>query len=75
MKCCSDLLIFVIKIYVTENKGFITEWKWNWNWNAFVIYGIFCWLSVQYVKVKVKVKSSLCLTKHHAMKTYWGVDV
>jgi hypothetical protein len=24
------------------------------------------------VKVKVKVKLSLCLTKHHAMKTYWG---
>jgi hypothetical protein len=21
---------------------------------------------------KVKVKMSLCLTKHHAMKTYWG---
>jgi len=23
------------------------------------------------VKVKVKVKLSMCLTKHHAMKTYW----
>jgi hypothetical protein len=23
-------------------------------------------------KVKVNVKLSLCLTKHHAMKTYWG---
>jgi hypothetical protein len=23
----------------------------------------------------VKVKLSLCLTKHHAMKTYWGVEV
>jgi hypothetical protein len=23
-------------------------------------------------KVKVKGKVSLCLTKHHAMKTYWG---
>jgi hypothetical protein len=22
--------------------------------------------------MKVKVKLSLCLTKHHAMKTYWG---
>jgi hypothetical protein len=22
--------------------------------------------------IKVKVKFSLCLTKHHAMKTYWG---
>jgi hypothetical protein len=22
--------------------------------------------------VKVKVKLSLCLTKHHAMKTHWG---
>jgi hypothetical protein len=27
------------------------------------------------VNVKVKVKLSLCLTKHHAMKTYWGVEV
>jgi hypothetical protein len=25
--------------------------------------------------VKVKVKLSLCLTKHHAMKAYWGVEV
>jgi len=24
-------------------------------------------------KVKVNVKLSLCLTKHHAMKTYWGI--
>jgi hypothetical protein len=24
---------------------------------------------------KVKVKLSLCLTKHHAMKVYWGVEV
>jgi hypothetical protein len=23
----------------------------------------------------LKVKSSLCLTKHHAMKTYWEVEV
>jgi hypothetical protein len=26
-----------------------------------------------YHKVKVKVKLSLCLTKHHAMKTYRGI--
>jgi hypothetical protein len=25
--------------------------------------------------VKVKVKVSLCLTKHHAMKTYWTVGL
>jgi hypothetical protein len=30
---------------------------------------------VAYFKVKVKVKLSLCLTKHHAMKEYWGVEV
>jgi hypothetical protein len=24
-------------------------------------------------KCKVKVKLSMCLTKHHAMKAYWGV--
>jgi hypothetical protein len=23
-------------------------------------------------EIKVKVKLALCLTKHHAMKTYWG---
>jgi hypothetical protein len=23
----------------------------------------------------LKVKLSLCLTKHHAMKAYWGVEV
>jgi hypothetical protein len=29
-----------------------------------------------YLTVKVKkVKLSLCLTKHHAMKTHWGVEV
>jgi hypothetical protein len=27
------------------------------------------------VKVKVNVKLSLCLAKHHAMKKYWGVEV
>jgi hypothetical protein len=27
------------------------------------------------LKVKVKIKLSLCLTKHHAMNTYWGVEV
>jgi hypothetical protein len=27
------------------------------------------------VQVKVKVKLSLCLTMHHEMKTYWGVEV
>jgi hypothetical protein len=26
-------------------------------------------------KVRVKVKFFLCLTKHHAMKAYWGVEV
>jgi hypothetical protein len=34
-------------------------------------------MCVQHVKsnlyiLKVKVKLSLCLAKHHAMKTYWG---
>jgi hypothetical protein len=27
------------------------------------------------VKVKVNVKLSLCLTKHHTMKAYWGVEL
>jgi hypothetical protein len=31
---------------------------------------------IQPIKVKkVKVKFSLCLTKQHAIKAYWGVDV
>jgi hypothetical protein len=29
-------------------------------------------LFIQHPTVKVKVKLSLCLTKCHAMKTYWG---
>jgi hypothetical protein len=24
---------------------------------------------------RIKVKLSLCLTKHHAMKAYWGMEV
>jgi hypothetical protein len=27
------------------------------------------------IVIKVEMKLSLCLTKHHAMKTYWGVEV
>jgi hypothetical protein len=27
------------------------------------------------LKVKKKEKLPLCLTKHHAMKTHWGVEV
>jgi hypothetical protein len=26
-------------------------------------------------KLKAKLKLSLCLTKHHSMKAYWGVEV
>jgi hypothetical protein len=32
----------------------------------------FTWHSVLINKVKVKLKLSLCLTKQHTMKTYWG---
>jgi hypothetical protein len=28
-----------------------------------------------YLTASAKVKSSLCLTKHHAMKTYGGVEI
>jgi hypothetical protein len=28
-----------------------------------------------YINVNVKVKLFLCITEHHAMKTYWGVEV
>jgi hypothetical protein len=31
--------------------------------------------TVVLIFVKVKVKLSLCLTRHYAMKTYWGVKV
>jgi len=30
-----------------------------------------CWSIITKAKVKVKGKVILCLTKHHAMKTYW----
>jgi hypothetical protein len=34
---------------------------------------VFCYDRLLWlVKPKVKVKLSLCLTKHHAMKKYWG---
>jgi hypothetical protein len=39
-----------------------------------VIIGAQCSRVVK-VKVKVKVEFSLCLTKHHTMKTYWGVEI
>jgi hypothetical protein len=32
-------------------------------------------VSVSYSGTKTKVNLSLCLTKHHAMKAYWGVEV
>jgi hypothetical protein len=37
----------------------ILEKKWEYNFT---------------VNIKVKVKLSLCLTKHHAMKAYWGSE-
>jgi len=30
---------------------------------------------MQMAQVKVKIKVSLGLTKHHAMKAYWGMDL
>jgi hypothetical protein len=38
-------------------------------------FGIWLLLFDELIKVKVKGKVSLCLTKHHAMKTYWGQEV
>jgi hypothetical protein len=32
-------------------------------------------IQILYKVNKVKVKLSLCLTKHHAMKPYWRVEV
>jgi hypothetical protein len=32
-------------------------------------------VDVKQCKVEVKVKLSLCLTKYHAMKAYWGMEV
>jgi hypothetical protein len=32
-------------------------------------------LHIHHKKRKVRVQLSLCLTKHHAMKAYWGVEV
>jgi hypothetical protein len=29
-------------------------------------------MAIPYISLRVKVKLSLCLTKHHAMKAYWG---
>jgi len=35
---------------------------------AISLYLVFCYMAITIGKVKL----SLCLTKHHAMKTYWG---
>jgi len=40
-----------------------------------VVSGDRCFLYKTHVKVKVKAKWSLCLTKYHAMKTYERVEV
>jgi hypothetical protein len=32
---------------------------------------VFCYGNVQFVQLRGKVNFSLCLTKHHTMKTYW----
>jgi hypothetical protein len=55
------------------------------GWNRRVLlYGVLCilcvgWSSRRYDRLRVaymqvKVKFSLCLTKYHAMKTYWGSE-
>jgi hypothetical protein len=33
------------------------------------------WDLDEYERMKVEVKLSLCLTKYHAIKAYWGVEV
>jgi hypothetical protein len=45
-------------------------------------YALMTWCSVKaqgqlylYHIIIVKVNSSLCLTKHHAMNAYWGVEL
>jgi len=42
----------------------------NHNFTCHVSHGILR----GFIKVKVKLKSYLCLPKHHTVKTYWGVE-
>jgi hypothetical protein len=43
------------------------------NWFVNWIHLLGCLFKLhEFSRVKVKVKLSLCLTKHHAMKAFWG---
>jgi uncharacterized protein (DUF362 family) len=50
---------------------FVTQLELLTSWTSVLLEK----LKVTDLKVKVKVKLSLCLTKHHAMKTYWRMEV
>jgi hypothetical protein len=55
----------------TQKRKFWTKWtRWKFMVGSDVAIHVCRW-----GKVKVNVKLSLCLTKHHAMKTYWGGEV
>jgi hypothetical protein len=56
---------------------FTTTRHWSLSWDRWTQYALFHSISLWSVvilssHIKVKVKLSLCLTKYHAMKAYWG---
>jgi hypothetical protein len=57
---CPSLLFAAIEMSVALEYSLVTE--------LVFIEGVL-------LIVKVNVKLSLCLTKHHTMKTYWGVEI
>jgi len=75
------------KVYYNKNKlSYVnyrkvvksTEWQYCFNGcGYFLLMGRplglpCCKYKSSVMKLKVKVKLSLCLTKHYAIKTYWG---
>jgi hypothetical protein len=62
------------------NPGNVATFVWKMSGLELVRLGSICAtcsmnLGPTLSSIKVKVNLSLCLTKHHAMKTYWGVEV
>jgi hypothetical protein len=73
--CIYSSVAFVRSFFLSFCPSFISK--------SFCIYSAFdqvqffpiCNCNIPLQRKKTKAKLSLCLTKHNAMKTYWGVEV
>jgi len=76
---CEVQIEIIIIFRISMHKEIRSSFKCiTFIWNFFDDIGMFSsWMTrwavliLRLGKGKVKVKLSLCLTKHHAMKTYW----